>query len=203
MSAPRFHRATALALSLLLAASLPAVAPAASIPATPADLPSAAVCTPDPEPPEYYAIELVSTKNVPGTAFTDARADVTYAPTSPFGVSIAADGSYRYDVHVDLSDADPPRGGSYVAWVTTTQIDEIRRLGPLGEDGRVTGSVAWNKFLVVVTLEEDPQAAEQADAERWRGPVAFRGMSRSGMMHTMAGHGPFQVENCASYGFSG
>ena len=198
MSARRLHRASALALPLLLAASLPTIAPAAS---TPTGLPPALVCTPDPEPPEYYAIELVSTKNVPGTAFTDAHADVTYAPTSPFGISIAADGSYQYDVHVDLSDADPPRGGSYVAWVTTTQIDEIRRLGPLDEDGRVTGSVAWNKFLVVVTLEADADA--ETDAERWSGPVAFRGMSRSGMMHTMAGHGPFQVENCAAYGFSG
>jgi hypothetical protein len=30
----------------------------------------------------------------------------------------------------------------------------------------------------------------------------MRGMSRSGMMHTMAGHGPFQQENCARYGYN-
>lgn len=158
-----------------------------------------AICTMDPDPPEYYRIELVTTKNVPGTAYVDAHADVTYAPSSPFGVSIAADGSYRYDIRVDLSEAGAPPRGGYVAWVTTSQVDEIRRLGPLDEDGRVTGPVAWNKFLVVVTLEDDPETA----AERWSGPVAFRGMSRSGQMHTMAGHGPFQEENCATYGYGG
>jgi len=27
-------------------------------------------------------------------------------------------------------------------------------------------------------------------------------VSRSGLMHTMAGHGAFQQENCAAYGYS-
>ncbi|MDE2875730.1 MAG: hypothetical protein OXU69_07275 [Gemmatimonadota bacterium] len=31
--------------------------------------------------------------------------------------------------------------------------------------------------------------------------VVIRGMSRSGMTHTMAGHGPFEEENCAAYGY--
>ena len=35
----------------------------------------------------------------------------------------------------------------------------------------------------------------------WTGPIVIRGMSRSGMMHTMAGHGPFEEENCAAYGY--
>jgi hypothetical protein len=29
----------------------------------------------------------------------------------------------------------------------------------------------------------------------------MRGMSRSGRMHTLAGHGPFEAEPCAKYGF--
>jgi len=35
----------------------------------------------------------------------------------------------------------------------------------------------------------------------WTGPVVMRGMSRSGLMHTMAGHGAFEQENCAAYGY--
>ena len=50
---------------------------------------------------------------------------------------------------------------------------------------------------IVITLEAD----DHPDAETWSGPVVFRGMSRSGMMHTMVGHGALQQENCAAYGY--
>ena len=86
-------------------------------------------------------------------------------------------------------------GGLEVHW--STEVDRIERLGVVEPGRAFTGRVAWNKFLVVVTLEEedDPEAAT------WSGPIVLRGMSRSGMMHTMAGHGPFQQENCAAYGY--
>lgn len=191
--------ATGLAvLAALLAGAAVPTSVAHAGPAAPHEAPAAAApfCSADPEPPEYYAIPLVTTKNVPGTAFTRGNADVTFAP-SPYGVSVAPDGSYSYDVHVRLDDLPEPPQGGYVAWVTTTQVDRIERLGAL-EDGQVTGTVDWNKFLVVVTLEDDPSTA----ADRWSGPIAFRGMSRSGKMHTMAGHGPFQEERCATYGYA-
>jgi len=144
---------------------------------------------------DYYSIDLVPTRRVPATAYVRGTAEVTFSP-SPFVVTVTPDGSYDYEVHVRLPELREPRGGGYVAWVTTTEIDEIHRLGQL-QDGRVSGRVAWNKFLVVVTLEEDPMVA----TGRWTGPIAFRGMSRSGTMHTMAGHGPFQDEKCAAYGY--
>jgi hypothetical protein len=72
-------------------------------------------------------------------------------------------------------------------------------LGTLDENFQVAGTASWNKFLVVITLE----AVDDPVAKRWSGPIAFRGMSRSGMMHTMAGHGPFEQENCAAYGYDG
>ncbi len=189
----------ALGLAVLLgAAPAPAATPGGTTLPAAAPLPAHALraCAPDPEPPEYYAIPLVTTKNVPGTAYTRGTADVTFAP-SPFGIAVSPDGSYAYDVHVAIPDLREPARGRYVAWITTTQVDEIRRLGEL-ENGRITGRVEWNKFLVVITLEADPDPG----AERWSGPIAFRGMSRSGKMHTMAGHGPFQEEKCATYGYS-
>lgn len=152
---------------------------------------------------DYYLIELVPTRNVSGTAYVEGRANVTFR-SSPFGVSIAADGSYVQDVHVEFDRLRPaPEGTEWVAWVTTTEIDQIERLGALDSAGRVSGPVSWNKFLVVVTLEPVDAQPRTAPSEfAWQGPVAFRGMSRSGKMHTMVGHGPLQDENCAAYGFS-
>ena len=50
---------------------------------------------------------------------------------------------------------------------------------------------------MVVTLE----SSDDPDQTMWTGPIVFRGASRSGMMHTMVGHGPLQQENCAAYGY--
>jgi hypothetical protein len=149
------------------------------------------------EGPEYYAIELYTTKNVPGSGYATGTAAVSKAGSSPFAVALTSDGSYRYDVEVSLERIRVPAGGHLVAWVTTPQIDRIERLGALDEHLRVNGDVSWNQFLVVITLEveDDPSAAT------WSGPVALRGMSRSGMLHTMIGHGALQQENCAAYGY--
>lgn len=147
--------------------------------------------------PEYYAIDLVTTKNVRGTGLARGRADIALAPSSPFSVALSPDGSYRYQVHISLERMRAPQHGVLVAWVTTRDVTQVQRLGRLDDNLQITGVTSWNKFLVVVTLESE----DEPDAQRWTGPVALRGMSRSGMMHTMAGHGAFQVENCAAYGY--
>ena len=148
--------------------------------------------------PDYYAFPVVTTRNLPGTGLARGSAEVAFRGESPFVVSLAGDGSYAYDIEIRLEGMRAPRRGTLVAWVTTPQLDRVKRLGPLDEHLRAAGTVAWNKFLVVVTLE----ATDDPTATGWSGPIAFRGMSRSGMMHTMAGHGPFQQENCAAYGYA-
>lgn len=150
-----------------------------------------------PAGPEYYAFGLFTTKNVPGTGLAEGQAEVSVSGSSPFSVSLGPDGSYVYDVHVSLDRMKPPRSGTLVAWVTTPQLDQIERMGALDENLQASGKVSWNKFLVVITLEPE----DDPDAATWAGPVAFRGMSRSGMMHTMVGHGALQQENCAAYGY--
>jgi len=144
----------------------------------------------------YYAIDLVTTKNLPGTARARGTGHVTFA-ASPFGVALSPDGSYRYDVDLRLTGMSRPQAGTLVAWITTPQVDRVRRLGAFDAGLGVGGEVSWNKFLVVVTLEAD----DDPDAQTWSGPIVLRGMSRSGAMHTMAGHGPFQQELCAKYGY--
>lgn len=147
--------------------------------------------------PEYYAIELVGTRNVPGTGLATGRADVVPAASSPFAVALSANGSYEYQLRIALENMRAPRTGVLVAWVSTPDLDQVVRVGALDDSLRATGTTAWNKFLVIITLEE----RDDTSATRWSGPVAFRGMSRSGMMHTMAGHGAFQQENCAAWGY--
>ena len=147
---------------------------------------------------EYYTVELVTTKNIPGTGLATGRADLSLPANSPFSVGISQDGSYEYLVHVSLERMKIPTEGRLVAWVTTREIDRIERLGPLDENLRVSGKVGWNKFLVVITLEADNNPKQSI----WAGPIVFRGMSRSGMMHTMVGHGALQQENCTAYGYA-
>ncbi len=145
--------------------------------------------------PEFYVIDLVSTRRIPGSGAATGRVDVTFAP-SPFGVSLTGNGDYVRDIEINVSNLRPPDQGAFVVWVTTPQLDRIERVGVLGE-GVLRGQVHWNKFLVVVSLEQD----DTSTAPRWAGPIVLRGMSRSGAMHTSAGHGPFETENCAAYGF--
>jgi len=154
------------------------------------------VCAVD-EGPAYYAIDLFTTKNVPGTGLASGRADVTVSAASPFSVAVGPDGSYVYDLEISLERMRAPREGVLVAWVTTSDLSEVRRVGALDGELRARGTVAWNQFLVVLTWE----AEDDPSAEAWAGPVALRGMSRSGMMHTMVGHGALQQENCAAWGY--
>lgn len=146
--------------------------------------------------PEYYHFPLVSTGRVPGTGRAAGVGAVTF-PSSPYGVALAEDGSYRYDFTLRLERLAPARAGAYVVWTTTPELDQVALAGPLSELAGFQGQVAWNKFLVVVTLEP----AYDPAATTWSGPVVMRGMSRSGMMHTMAGHGAFEEEKCAAYGY--
>lgn len=193
-------RVTAIALALAAAASMATATSARPVSARPsappvAGAPVTAACTV--AGPEYYAIPLVTTRNVPGTGLGRGTAEVMTPPSSPYPVALASDGSYHYRVEVGLERIKVPDHGRLVAWVATRELDDVRRLGALDHELRAAGSVAWNKFIVVITLEPDDDPARSM----WTGPIVFRGMSRSGKMHTMVGHGALQQENCAAYGY--
>lgn len=176
---------------------LGALVVAASMPTPP--VPSACVLG-GADAPEYYSITLVPTRQVTGTGRASGEARASFERT-PFGVDVAPDGSFRLTLDVDVAGLPDTADGTFVAWVSTPDLDEVRPLGTLDSTGSVNGVVTWNKFLVFVTLEpeEGPDAA--AARTTWTGPVVLRGMSRSGMMHTMAGHGPFEQQECSVYGY--
>ncbi len=157
---------------------------------------SSANCQLDPEPPAYYKIDLVTTKRVPGAGQATGVGEVSYKST-PFGIAIGPDGSYVYNLDIKIERLGPAKKGAYVVWVSTPDITKIKRLGPLDDTHRIRGVVDWNKFLVVISLEDEPASSDK----KWKGPIVLRGLSRSGYMHTMAGHGPYESEPCAVYGY--
>ena len=146
-------------------------------------------------PSNYYGIDMVPTKRVPGTGAGVGIGVVTFSK-SPYGISVTPDGTYVVDVQVTLDRIKQPKRGVLTAWATKDDLSEVKRLGTMDASFRASGQIGWNKFLLVVTLEP---SAKPTDI--WSGPVVMRGMSRSGLMHTLAGHGPYEQEPCAKYGF--
>lgn len=114
-------------------------------------------------------------------------------PPTPFGVAVDAEGRQVYDVTVQIDQLRRRDQRHYVVWAATPELDQVAKLGILGDDNHLTGPVAWNKFLVFVTEEAS------MDGEAWAGPILLTGLSPSGRMHTMAGHGPFEDANCSDF----
>lgn len=140
---------------------------------------------------DYYTIPLVRTGRAPGAG---GVAEVRFVD-SPFGVAVTGEGHYVYEIHLRASGLRRVPGRTYAAWLTTPDLDEVTRLGPLDENLEVRGLVTWNKYLVVVTAEtEEP-------GETWAGAIVLRGLSLSGMLESMAGHGPLDSEECYYLGF--
>lgn len=157
--------------------------------AGPAELGSRLVgaCVAAPRPPE--SVRMRPTQQSPGSSGTM----ILTQPASPFGVAVDADGFQTYDVTVEIGQMRRRDGLSYVVWAATPELDQSIRLGTLDDVDSVTGRVAWNKFLVFVSEETS------ADVDAWAGPILLTGLSPSGRMHTMAGHGPFEDANCSDF----
>ena len=138
-------------------------------------------------PPEV--VRMRPTQQAPGS-----RASMTLTqPPTPFGIAVDAEGRQVYDVSVQIDQLRRRDGRHYVVWATTPELDQVAKLGVLGDDNHLTGPVTWNKFLVFVTEEMS------VDVETWAGPILLTGLSPSGRMHTMAGHGPFEDANCSDF----
>ena len=134
-------------------------------------------------------IRLSGTQSAPGN-----RGSMTLTqPGSPFEITVDADGFQTFDIEVQVDQLRRRKGAAYVVWAAKPELDEWIQLGTLSEENRLSGRVAWNQFLVFVSEEAT------ADIERWQGPIVLTGLSPSGRLHTMAGHGPFEAMNCQLY----
>ena len=134
-------------------------------------------------------VRLSGTQSAPGSR----GSMVLTQPGSPFEITVDADGFQTFDIEIQVDQLRRRNGAVYVVWAAKPELDEYVQLGTLPEDNRLVGQVAWNQFLVFVSEEAS------ADVERWQGPIVLTGMSPSGRLHTMAGHGPFEAMNCQLY----
>ena len=106
---------------------------------------------------------------------------------SPFGFALTAEGFPVYDLELNLRGLLPPPpsipSATYVAWLTTPELDRTEKLGPVEPSGSFKFRVStMNKFILMVTLEAS------ADVVKRRGPIVLRGISPSGLMQSFASH---------------
>lgn len=109
---------------------------------------------------------------------------------SPFGIALTADGHLVYDLEVTIEGLRAPRpsGGSYVAWLTTPELDRFDKLGPVEPSGTFSYRVStMNKFILLVSLEASEAVTKRA------GPTVLRGVSPSGLMQNMESHELFST----------
>jgi len=144
---------------------------------------------------DYYNIRMAPTGRAPGAVGYVTK---TFAQ-SPFGIAVSVDGRYVYDVHLAVDGLRGPPNVEYTVWVAPPNLSPIVRLGVLDDDFELMGQVDFNKFIMFVTAEQpgswDPEIMKKP-GNSWKGPILLQGISRSGMMHSASGHGPFEVENC-------
>ena len=138
------------------------------------------MCAPAPgthSAPALHCIRLIPTAKAAGAAGVMKL----FLARSPFGLTLTEDGRVVYDIRLELARLRRRPDLVYVAWATTPDLTQRKRLGVIGEDLTVTGQADWNRFMVLVTAEST------ADLETWRGPILLTTISPSGWMQTMAG----------------
>ncbi len=110
---------------------------------------------------------------------------------SPFGVAVTTDGRARYDIQVKATGLPAPSVvgtgyRAYVAWATTPDLTQWHRLGTVTNGNSTVGSVAFNKFLFVVTAESSATPAAH------HGPTVLHGTSPSGWLQNFLTHPLFR-----------
>jgi hypothetical protein len=144
------------------------------------------LCRLQPAGPEYYKIWLRPTGPGPQAV---GEVDIAYTP-SPFGLAVTGDGRYAQDARIVVRGLPQDPTVTYVVWVAPPNLSAVRKLGAIKNDTEMKERIDWNKFLIFVSAEPDPSV------ERWKGKILLTGISRSGLMHTFAGHGPFESALC-------
>jgi suppressor of ftsI len=143
------------------------------------------LCAP-PLPAALYCIELF-----PTAATGDARGTIElHWAESPFAVSVTPDGRFEYELSAAIEGLPAPETlgdyTAYVAWATPLELDPVMRLGTVSNGGNELGTVAFNKFMVLISAEASADVTERA------GPLVLRGRSPSGRLepHDLLASGP-------------
>ena len=130
--------------------------------------------------PALYSIPLIADQGMAGSGV----ATLVPAP-SPFGVTLTTDGHPVFDITVTVQNLPPAKalgGAHFAAWATTQDLIDADFIGIIGPDGKAIGKVAWNKYIVLVSIEPDPVP------KHWTGAVVLRGFSPSTYLANYASH---------------
>ena len=139
------------------------------------------LCTPEPPPgvrpsADLYCLHL---EPAPGLARVRGVVELGQAP-SPFGIAVSREGAQVYRARAILSGLPAPASlgpyGAYVAWLTTPTLYPMVKLVEVMNGTTRLGSVAFNKFIVLITAEAS------AEVEERRGRLVLRGQSPSSRM---------------------
>jgi len=123
----------------------------------------------------------------PSSGAGSARGSVRLrlAPSPIFAVTVSRAGHYLFELKVSVTGLRARGDQALVAWAAKRDLSSFTKLGAIGDDGTVTATVDYNKFLVLVTREPS------ADVEERHGPILLQGVSPSGLLTAMADHGLF------------
>ncbi|NKB89651.1 MAG: multicopper oxidase domain-containing protein [Acidobacteria bacterium] len=125
---------------------------------------------------DLACIELLPTDLAP-----EAMATVELVrAASPFGVAVTAEGRQRWRLRLVAEGLPEPSsvgGGHLVAWATTPALAPVVRLGVVGNGTNDLAEIGFNKFIVWVSVEVDPDTVTR------EGPLLLRGSSPSSRMH--------------------
>ena len=126
--------------------------------------------------PSIYCLPLFSTAKAP---LASGTARLQLQP-GPLGLSVTRDGRVLSRVVLTLSGLpDPASLGpyhSFVAWATTPDLDPVIPLGAVENGRTVTGPIALERFIIMVSAERSARARTR------EGPLILRGSSPSQLM---------------------
>ena len=133
--------------------------------------------------PDLFKIDLR-----PTTVAPSASGVALLAPArSPFGLALTRDGHVIFDVSFTPAGLPAPstlgRFDRYVLWAARDDLGEMQKLGVIRNGQSLTGRVAYNKFLLVVTAESGAGGV----ADKWTGPIVLRGFAPSALLENFSG----------------
>ena len=107
---------------------------------------------------------------------------------SPFGIAVTADGRGIFDATTTVKGLpDPaslgPQFNTYVLWVASPSLDQVRNLGPVSNGVPIKARVDLMKMMYMVTAE----ATANAKGTMFKGAIVLVGRSASARVQNLAG----------------
>ena len=127
---------------------------------------------------DIYCMDLYGTPDLPRVS---GKAWLSYL-SSPFGISVAPNGSHRYRVTLEVEGLPAPSSlgeyATYVAWATTPILRPMTKLGEVRNGETTLGEVDFNKFVIFISAERSPDLPERT------GRLVMRGTSPSSRLQS-------------------